>query len=130
MIKLTQDEYKFVKKVYLENVLNNYLDKDALEKAYRLISNTTKEEEPVVSVRKMKSYIFTFFRQHIINFVKAIDELLTEPDVTEEESELDIIDNEKVSKVSQKGIKNTSNTSKVTQKEPKVIKNEKKKTEK
>ena len=91
--KMSKEEYQYVKKVYNDNVLHNYLDKKALEKAYRIITRVPVSVEPVVSVRKMKATIFNYFRLNILSFVKAIDEILSDPDsITDEELKLDVLD--------------------------------------
>lgn len=59
MVKLTQEEFNYVKETYEEIVIKGILNNQRLVKAYRILTSTP--DEVLVNVQYARKHIFNFF---------------------------------------------------------------------
>lgn len=79
---MTKEEVKFVVKTHEEIVMTQVMDNVALRKAYNMIQG--RPEETLVSPIIAKQTIYSWYVHNAQAFLKAFEEVLTEPSHTEE----------------------------------------------
>lgn len=83
MVKLTQEQFDYVKETYEEIVIKGILNNERLRKSYRLLQNLS--DDDLVHIRYARKYIFNFFQNNYP--YQIIDEEETEQEDNETEEE-------------------------------------------